>query len=358
MRGRRVLLAAGAAAGLAAGGWVAVTRLPAALRVAVEGTRQEEFRAPPPRVEEIQARVRAALPAVGLEAADLVEEFPTGRTDTRGTWEVWTSRWRLAAGEDAPVTGQRLASLVAAASSDLDTYVVESGSGVTEVRVYGGSRLAARLALEPTLPEWPAVGPGDPPLLAMVLDAVDHDPHASNRLLGDLQPLAVALSPYSPFTLRMARDAVTGHKEVLARVEPDTTPGEALEAVPYATGVLLATPPRGEPDAEAAALREQDIYVVDAVPEGLPAAWIRALKDAGVPRIRAVRLPPADPGEALRAFRARAAREGTGVLVVDVGDPSAQPALDSLAEARLHGFRPAFVAEVARASDPGSTARP
>jgi len=185
-------------------------------------------------------------------------------------------------------------------------------------------------------------------MLALVVDAVDRDPHGSYRLLDIPQPLAVALSPYSPYTLRMAREAVTRHKEVLARVEPDTTPTEALEAVPHATGVLFEAPPKGEPDAEAAALRGQGIYVVDAA--GLPAAWTRALRDARVPRVRAIRAAASGPAGDLRAFRARAVHEGAGVLVVDADAPITPEALDSLSVAATHGFRPAFVAEVVQAA--------
>jgi hypothetical protein len=218
------------------------------------------------------------------------------------------------------------------------------------VRVYGGSRLAARLRMEPTLPDWPEVAAGTRPLFVLVVDAVDRDPHASSRLLDVPQPLAVALSPYSPYTLRMARDAVTRHKEVLARVEPDTTPTEALEAVPYATGALFEAPPKGDPDSQAAALRDQGVYVVDVASEGLPAAWIRALRDAGVPVIRASRPPASGQAGDLRTFRTRAAREGAGVLVVDVDGPAMAEAMDSLSAATARGFRPAFVAEVVQSA--------
>jgi hypothetical protein len=347
VRVRRALLGIAAMACLAASGWWVATRLPSTLREVLD-VRPVDGLPAPDRVEEGQARVRTALPAVGLEGPILLEESLAGHTDARGSWSTWITRWRLPADRDAVATGRRLASLVSADRTELDTYVVENGSGAAEVRVYGGSRLAARLLLEPTLPEWPDVQTGTFPLLALVLDGVDHDPHASNSHLELAHPLAVALSPYSPYTLRMARDAVVRHKEVLARVEEDTTPAEALEAVPYATAVLITAPPRGEPDVQAGVLRAADVVVVDASPEGLPAAWMRALTDAGVPRIRAFRLPASGAADGLRAFRARVAREGSGVLVVDADDPAAAAALDSLSEAATHGLRPAFVAEVAQ----------
>ncbi|MBN1335313.1 MAG: hypothetical protein JXB39_05085 [Deltaproteobacteria bacterium] len=344
MGGRRALVGLGLGAILVAGILVAAVRLPSVLEHLATGGKPVRSEPAADATEDVQDRVRRMLPAVGLETSDLVEEATEERGDAVGTWKAWLTRWRLPVGEDARAVGQRLVSLLAA--SQAEAYEVDNEGGAVEVRVYGGTRLAARLTLEPTLPEWPAVASESRALFAVVLDAVDHDPHTSNRLLDIPQPLAVALSPYSPYTLRMARDAVSRRKEVVARVEPDTTPMEALDAVPHASGVLLSGPPMGAPETQAAGLKDQRVYALDATPAGLPAEWIRALKAAGVPRVRAFRPPVPGSADALKAFRSRVAREGSGVLVLDVDDPIARPALDSLAEAPRHGFRPAFAAEV------------
>ena len=309
---------------------------------------REEIREGATDVASIQEQVSSSLPAVGLTEAEHLEENFLERNDRQGSWDVHETRWLLPPARDPQVTALRLRSLVEGLADDVRIYQVESETMAVDMRIYAGSRLACRLHLTPSLPPWPSLDRSQPAMLAVVLRSIDQAPHLARRSMELDLPLTFALSPYSPFTLRISRDAVLTHKEVLAQVEPDTTFLEALEAVPHASGLLLAQAPQGDPDSEAAHLAAEEVYLLDVSPEGLPSHWLRALHDAGVPHIRGLLDDPNSTEDIRHQFRHLAARTGSAVMVTDVDSSVAQELTAELEEAQTRSYRIAFAQECVR----------
>jgi hypothetical protein len=304
----------------------------------------------------IQADLRGDLSAAGLDEAWLVSETALPREDRGGTWNASELRWRLPRGRDPQDLAGSLESLVAVRDPNLELYVIEPDDGDTEIRIYAGSRLAALLVLEPAFPEWPSPGGNGQgaPLLALVLREPESEPQIAAGLLDLDVPFAVALSPYDPYALRMARAAVVAHKEVLAEAVADLPPTKAAEAVPFASGLLATGALAGDPAAEAQGLRDRSLYVLDVSRDGLSAGWLRALSNAGVPLLRGIRgdgpdrNPDVAAAAAERRFRSAAVRLGRAVLVLDARGTAPSLAVLGLQEGESRGFRPAFVAETAR----------
>lgn len=303
-----------------------------------------------PAIPAVQQQVQAARATLGLPSGAVVAAATEPRSDAAGGWEVLQQRWVLPSGLAAPDLGQRLRSLVLAQEPAVEAYVVLREADEAQARFYCGPRLAAVVELVPTLDPWPVLAPDVHPRIALVLDNVDADPFAARTLMDRGLPLTLALSPYSPFTLRLARDALTTHSEVIARAVPDATLSEALDGVPTASGVLIACPLPGDPDAEARALAAASVYALDATEEGLETRWANALRDAGVPILRALRADPLAVEASERRLLHHAARQGGAALTVDVGSGIAAGALDAVGEAGARGYRVAFTAEVVAAT--------
>lgn len=297
-------------------------------------------------VSTLQNLVHSALPSLGLREDQLgsVEDEPL--QDAQGGWRAVHQRWLLSTEADALELARRLEALVASADPQAEIYVVERETHEVQLRFYAGPRLAVVLELEPSLEAWPTLPRGSQPQLALVVSDVDADPHGVRLLMERGRPIALALSPYSPFTLRFSRDALLTHTEVLAIAEPDVSLAESLEAVPHASGLLITSTPIGDADAQARALRRADVYVLDAV--GLGAAWLRALQDAEVPCQRATTVT--QPDQDRPRYRHSAVRDGSAVLVVSARDSGATLEADQLLTASERGYRQAFPAEIVEAS--------
>lgn len=304
-------------------------------------------------VERAHQLIHTSLPAAGLSALEPVEERWEERTESTGaSWEVWETTWRLPEHLDPLPVARRIRSLVEGGMDRAEVYLVTTETLTVEVRVYAASRLAAFLTLVPTLPEWPQVAPAQSPLLSIVLRDAREAPRRLRGLYEYHQPFSVALSPYSPFTLRLARDAVTEHKEVLVLHREDGPFEELLAAVPHASGILLEAVPDLEPRPQAASLQRADAYVLDMTPQGLPATWIRALRAEGVSFIRGHAWDDTEPETTQRRFRHGAARDGAAILVVPLTEPTVEEILATLTVAQERGYRPSFAAEVADRLDP------
>jgi hypothetical protein len=297
-------------------------------------------------VSALQARVSEALPSIGLREDQLASLEDLTLQDSRGGWRAVHERWRLPSESDALEIARRLEALVASADPDAEIYVLEQETHEVQIRFYEGTRLAVVLELEPSLGAWPTLPRGRQPQLALVVSDVDADPHAVRMLMERGRPLALALSPYSPFTLRFSRDALLTHTEVLAIAEPDVDISESLEAVPHATGVLVTHALGGDPEQQARALRDADVYLIDA--SGLGAHWLRALQQAGVPYLRASTV--AEPDQDRRRYRHSAVRDGAAVVMVTARGSAASQEADQLDAAAERGYRLAFPAEIIEAT--------
>ncbi|MFH1467743.1 MAG: hypothetical protein ABIO70_25375 [Pseudomonadota bacterium] len=298
-------------------------------------------------ISAVQARVDAALAALGASDGPSLARTTSERTDREGPWAIQLTRWELPLGTDAAELGGRLRALLSAQEPGSEVYVVRGEAGEVQVRAYTGPRLAAVVDIIPSLSPWPSLTPTQRPLLALVLTDIDADPFTARSSMAAGLPMAVALSPYSPFTLRLSRDALSTHTEVLAWAEPDATLSESLEGVPWATGVMVACAPRGDPEVEAALLAQADVYVLDATQAGLPTRWRAALDGAGVPVLRPLAYDPAESATAPARHRRAAVQRGGAVMALPVA--AASTALDDLHAAAARGYRAAFPAEVVAA---------
>ena len=278
-----------------------------------------------PATSQAQKIVRDSLPAAGLTEASLLSETWEDRTDPHGSWVVYRGAWRLPDGQPPEEVARRLKALVLGAVPQSEVYSVESDNGDLEIRIYHQSRLAALLRLEPTLLEWPPFSASTPPLLAIVLFGVDEAPQAVHELLSKPYPLAFALSPYSPFTLRVARDAVLAHKEVLVLADEDQPPSDLLQIVPHASGIVFINNPGGDPVEQARHIAAEGLYVLDLIPGGMTATWIRALRDADVPFIKGQQYDQDDNQLAIRRLRHGAAQNGAATLSILVSDAQQGP---------------------------------
>jgi hypothetical protein len=311
-----------------------------------ERQRSEQSAAPDPG--ELQVLVAEALPSLGLDDDQRQERRVEALEDPNGSWEAIHERWRLATDADALAMGRRLEALVASADPSAEIYLVERESQQLQLRFYAGTRLAVVLELEPSLGPWPRLAPGSQPLLSLVVYQVDRAPHAVRQLMEQGRPLALALSPYSPFSLRFSRDALLTHAEVLALAEPEVSLAEALEAVPHASGLLVTCNSPGDPDAQARALALEDVYVLDAVEGGMGAHWLRAFQNAGVPYLRTTTIDADTPELSRRRYRHTAAQRGAAVVVSRAGEAT-EEALH-FEQAALRGYRWSFPAEQVEAA--------
>ncbi len=289
----------------------------------------------------LQQRVRQAMPSLGLDEDLRQAQTEEAQQDSDGAWTTIHEHWRLSNDADPIALARRLEALVSSDDDDAEIYVVEQENHQVQVRFYAGSRLAQVLELEPSLGPWPTLKGHTNPMLALVVWDVDRDPHGIRQLMEQGQPMALALSPYSPFTLRLSRDALLTHTEVLAVAEQDVSLPESLEAVPHASGLLVLSAPTGEPDQQVAALQHSGVYVLDAVETGLGAQWLRAFDERGIPYLRAHRV---DAELGRRRYRHSAARDGAAVVVSAAADGASEAA--ELLSASQRGYRVAFPAEV------------
>ncbi len=295
-------------------------------------------------VDALRQRVQAALPSLGLRDEQRAEHTAVEQQDGNGSWTTIQEVWSLSSEADALAMAQRLEALVASSDDKAEIYVLEQGSREVQLRFYAGPRLALVMDLQPNLGPWPTLANGQAPMLALVVYGIDADPHGVHQLMELGAPLALALSPYSPFTLRLSRDALLTHTEVLAIAETDVSLAESLESVPHASGVLLTATPAGDPDKQVQALRRADVYLLDAVEGGLGAHWLRALQDAGVPYLRAT--TPVDELDR-RRYRHAAAHDGAAVVVIPASQGKDEAA--ALQAAAGRGYRLSFPAEVVEA---------
>lgn len=298
-------------------------------------------------IQRAQQVVRASFPAAGLIKASQAGEQWVEQKDSGGEWRSYRGTWELPEGQDPNDAARRLRSLVLSEMPDAEVYVVPMEQLDVEVRVYTGNRLASHIHLRPTLSEWPALPEGFQPMLALVMEGFDNQPQGAREVLEVPRPMGLLLKPFSPFTLRLARDAVANHKETLVDLETGQRISEALQAVPHASGIVLREPPPGDPAGQAITLRSNNIYVLDVTPAGLPATWIRALADAGVATLSVVQFEPTTRNSCLRRLRHMAARDGAATLLMDVESTHREEVMASFAEAEVRGYRITFAAEVA-----------
>jgi hypothetical protein len=224
-----------------------------------------------------------------------------------------------------------------------EAHATSVGTIGAELRLYGASGLRVQVAVEPApRPLIQVDRPGglrERPLLSIVVHNLgDRDVSA---LIETPFPLGLAVLPYRPHSLRIARAGVrAGHEVLMELPRSESSSAEdraaALQAVPWASGVL----------------------VLGASPSSLPplpfgvfvsgAARPSAETLSGYAVVSAV--VAAQPMAGLAEAQRRCAEERAAVLVVDAQNGELRDVLEWAARfAEEAGYRLALPSEVARA---------
>ncbi len=285
------------------------------------------------------------LPAV-LGRAQLLEAEAGEEVDPQGAWMARSSRYQLEPGEDPEAIASRLRGLALDALPGAEVYITPRDDLEVSVRFYAGKRLVHHLTLVPTLEEAPQRG-GRPALVALVILGLGEDARLDQRVLASRFPLSVGIVPFSPFALRMSREAARNHKEILVELPESVTTvarsSEAVLAVPGATGVVLRGPPVALP---VELLVTRSMVLFDAVGDAEGVA-LRAAREQGVPLVRRHDALEGDLMARLNRAHHMARKLGGVVLVIDADDDGLGQVLAWLAEAEKRDLRPAYLTEVA-----------
>lgn len=221
-------------------------------------------------------------------------------------------------------------------------YVTDTGPFTHRLRVFHGADLLLLRDLRRWMPDRPAVRADNPPELGIVFRFVADEPATFGRVLKWKSPMAVALPPFGPESLRAAGKAVKAGKDVIVEVDPTQDIAEQVAALPGVTGVLV-TAPFVDAAGEAtliASLDRRDLFLLDGRPEG------EADVDAGPLRLeRAAHL---DGPEAGVFGRNLAVRWGHAIITVDAAGDGPQLAEEFIEIAKEDGYLVRLPVEVAR----------
>ena len=215
------------------------------------------------------------------------------------------------------------------------------------MRVYAGKRLVHRIVLVPTLDEPEKSGRDRPSMVALVVLGLGQDAQKDQAVLSAPVPLSVGLMPYSPFALRMAREATRNHKEVLVElpdtVTDDASARDAVLAVPGATGVVLLGPPKAlAPNL----LVQRSMVLLDAYGHAEGSA-LRKARERGIPLLRRHDDLTGELLSSLNRAHHMARKLGYVVLVIDVDHERIEQVLAWLKASNPRDLRPVFLSEVA-----------
>lgn len=191
------------------------------------------LRGGPTSSEEDPARVDAfldgALPQAGLALRATSTTSGGARAET----------WAAPPGRPTQEVAQALRQ--AARAEGIELHLAPRDELDVLVRVYAGSNARRELLLVPTLPpdSPPAAASNrrERPLLGLVIAGLGarEAPVVRSPL-----PLTVAVRPYLPHSLAVARDAARAWQEVLVEVnDPQQDLAAARAAIPFQTGLLL-----------------------------------------------------------------------------------------------------------------------
>ena len=225
-----------------------------------------------------------------------------------------------------------------------EAHATAFGSTGAELRLYADGLLVMRAEVHPDRRPLQRAEPGPTlrhrPLLALVVHNLGDDDAA--RLIEVPLPLGLAILPYRPHSLRLARGAVqAGHEVILelpkAEASSPEARAQALAAIPWVSGVLVTGPPPAS---------------LPALPFGvlLSDAGVEAHQRAANAGYRAIDvIVGADPMAGLAEAQRRALSDGGATLVVDAKHGGLRDVLDWAAhQAETDGFRLALPAELAR----------
>ncbi len=280
----------------------------------------------------VDAFVAEALPAAG--AARLLQQQEDANGVLHSTWQLGPR-----AGADAAVSSLQ----AAARSAGIELHAATRDLLDAEVRVYAGSHLRQEVLLVTALPaETPLPAPvnrRERPLVSIIVGGLGQ--RQETRIVRTEAPLSVAIAPWQPHSLALARDAAMAWQEVLIDVGSDVDDiAAARAALPFSSGLLA------RPGVESRA--------ADALGEGEVLVALRELSALGPVGAR-VLLPWQARGRRAAELRARiralSERDGTCALFVEAEDPALPELLTWAAEGHSHGYRLVHASELLRATD-------
>jgi hypothetical protein len=290
----------------------------------VEGAERPGLR--PELAMEVLRRTLASLGATGEEAGNGVE-LPQGRN---------ARDLELALRADPRLDGAEI-------------YVTRVGDLKHRVRIFHNKTLLLQEEIRPWLPEHPVVSTVNPPELGVVVVFRGEDGESVGDVARWRAPVALAVPPDAPHTVRTARRASWSSKGVVILVHPDRGLAEQAAAAEDASGVLIEGLPVGGTNLRVwlKPLQDNNLFVLDGSGvEGV--ALEQAARRLGLDYLRiAGRLDPSDPASVILA-RNMIVRRGQGLVIVE-GDPaSIRFGADFIDGARKAGYSLRFPVEVAR----------
>jgi hypothetical protein len=211
-----------------------------------------------------------------------------------------------------------------------------------ELRAYRGPVLRQQLLLIPDLPSPPSYTKSvkDPsrPLISIIVIGLGES-KASN-IINQPVPITIAIKPFTPFALRIARLAASSWHEVIVDLPPEMTAAEAQHAIPNASGLWVD-------GTSVKPLRPEDVVVLPAERMGRRRA---GTKDT-IRRLPVQQRERRTAMETLQRVRHIAARAGVGALVLEADDPELSKVLAWAAQAHRQGYRMVLATEASRASE-------
>jgi hypothetical protein len=211
-----------------------------------------------------------------------------------------------------------------------------------ELRAYRGPDLRQLLLLIPDLPAPPSFSKGikdpDRPLISIIVVGLGES--EASTIIDQPVPITVAIKPFTPFALRIARRAAARWHEVIVDLPQGMAPAEAQRAIPHATGLWVDGAP-------VRPLNPEDVVTV-------PAERMGRRQSGERDRMRLLPVQQRERRttmETLERVRHIAARSGVGALVVDASDPALGAVLAWAATAHHHGYRMVLATEAARGSE-------
>lgn len=372
----RYLLLAGALAG------AAVVVIPWAWHAAFPTP--EEVGVEPPRtvssedIGEVNESLADTLAALGV-SAEMVVSSEEEQRELEG--EAWTFT-RTTVDLPRPLHEDELRRSFEAWPEGTEAFLTQLDELTWSLRVYLGKRPIHQLVLRLPLDPDPVVDPDAPPGLAVVIVGVGARDESVEEVLAAPHPLTVAVLPYRSHSLRYATDAARAAKEVAVHLQFDgqtaapepvgmalppllnlamelvpfvTRLGEDLDAVPYASGAVLASNSPTTADFErmemaADALHTRGLYLLDMLPVhrgvALQVAQRHGLRAASCAASVEAQATVEEREQALLQARNLAVLRGSALLVVHPGEGGLSWLTPFIAERRDEGYRLAFASEL------------
>jgi hypothetical protein len=230
-----------------------------------------------------------------------------------------------------------------------EIYVTRVDDLMQRVRIFNEKTLLLQEDIQPWLPERPIVSTVDPPELGIIVIFRGGNAGSVGEVVRWRAPVALAIPPDAPHTVRTARRASWSSKGVVILVHPDRDLVEQTAAAEDASGILVEElPPPGTDLREwLKPLQPDDLFVLDASgAEGL--ALQQAAAVLGLDYVK--RAAHLDPGDAASAVLARnlSVRRGYGLVTVEGRPADIEFAAVFVNEARSEGYALRFPVEVAR----------